>query len=100
MERLAQSLQVLPRDRAEQFTDAFTQLMAEDRPSMAEPEKLLTPEEAATRLNVSPRAVREWLRQGKLRGVKVGRLLRVPESAIAEFLKPTGPQAPPVKPQG
>jgi excisionase family DNA binding protein len=54
---------------------------------MAE-EPLLTPEEAALRLHVAPRTVREWLRQGKLRGLKVGRLLRVPESALHEFVRP------------
>ena len=54
-----------------------------------ERETLLTPEEAAERLNVSPRTIREWLRTGRLRGVKVaGHLLRVPESAISEALTP------------
>jgi len=49
-------------------------------------EKLLTPEEAAERLAVSPKGVKNWLRQGKLRGCKVGRLWRISESALSEFL--------------
>ena len=35
--------------------------------------RLLTPEEAAELLAVSPKSVRKWLWQGKLKGVRVGR---------------------------
>lgn len=42
-------------------------------------ERLLTPEEAAERLAVNPKSVREWLRQGRLKGIKAGRLWRVRE---------------------
>lgn len=37
-------------------------------------EGLLTPEEAAERLAVSTKTVRDWLRSGRLSGAKVGRL--------------------------
>jgi excisionase family DNA binding protein len=50
-------------------------------------EKLLTPEDAAKVLLVKPETVREWLRSGKLKGVKVGRLWRVRESDLEAFLK-------------
>ena len=49
-------------------------------------EKLLTPDEAAERLSVSPKGVKNWLRQGKLRGLKVGRLWRISESDLSAFL--------------
>ena len=49
-------------------------------------DKLLTPEEAAERLSVSPKGVKNWLRQGKLRGLKVGRLWRISESDLGAFL--------------
>jgi len=49
-------------------------------------EKLYTPEGAAEALMVSPKTVREWLRTGKLGGVKVGRLWRVRESDLTAFL--------------
>jgi excisionase family DNA binding protein len=49
-------------------------------------EKLYTPERAAEALMVSPKTVREWLRTGKLGGVKVGRLWRVRESDLEAFL--------------
>lgn len=52
------------------------------------PEKLLTPEEAAKTLVVTPRVIREWLRNGKLCGVKVGRLWRVRERDLELFIKP------------
>lgn len=49
--------------------------------------KLLTPEEAAERLNVSPVTIRKWLRAGKLRGVKVSVLWRVKESDLNDFIE-------------
>jgi excisionase family DNA binding protein len=54
------------------------------------PEKVYTPEGAAEALMVSPKTIREWLRTGKLKGVKIGRLWRVRESDLQEFLQ-TGP---------
>lgn len=49
--------------------------------------KIFTPEEVALKLTVSPKTVKDWLRSGKLRGVKVGRLWRVRESDLEIFLK-------------
>ena len=51
-------------------------------------ERLLTPEEAADRLAVSPKSIREWLRRGKLRGVRAGRLWRIRERDLEAFLDP------------
>lgn len=51
-------------------------------------ERLLTPEEAAERLAVSPKSIREWLRQGKLKGVRAGRLWRIKERDLEAFLDP------------
>ncbi len=48
------------------------------------PENLLTVEQAAQRLQLSPTSIRIHLRGGKLRGVKRGRAWRVPESALFE----------------
>lgn len=50
-------------------------------------DRLLTPEEAAAILSVSPKSIRAWLRSRKLKGVKAGRLWRVREDELAEFLK-------------
>jgi excisionase family DNA binding protein len=52
-------------------------------------EELLTPAEVAQRLRVSEDAVYLWLREGKLRGLKVGgRLWRVRPSDLEAFLQP------------
>lgn len=52
-------------------------------------EKLLTPEDAAARLQVSTGTVRGWLRKGVIKGTKVGggRLWRISESTIDEFVR-------------
>jgi excisionase family DNA binding protein len=51
-------------------------------------ENLLTPEEAAERIAVSPRTLRDWLRSGELRGVKVGKLWRVRPADLEAFIEP------------
>ena len=53
---------------------------------MMTPEKIYTVEGAAEVLLVSPKTVREWLRTGKLGGVKMGRLWRVRESDLETFI--------------
>jgi excisionase family DNA binding protein len=49
--------------------------------------KIFTPKEVAEKLTVSIKTVKDWLRSGKLKGVKVGRLWRVRESDLENFLK-------------
>jgi len=54
---------------------------------MNEPiDKLYTPEEAAEVLRVKTRTVMEWLRQSKLKGVKLGKLWRIKESELKAFI--------------
>lgn len=50
-------------------------------------DRLLSTEEVAERLNVSPLTVRKWLRSGRLRGIKVSVLWRVRESDLNAFIK-------------
>ena len=50
-------------------------------------EKLLTPEDAAKALVVKPETLRGWLRSGKIKGVKVGRLWRVRERDLEAFVE-------------
>lgn len=57
--------------------------------------RLLTTEEAAARLAVHPETLREYLRLGTLRGLKMGRTWKVEESEIAAYverLKVAAPQ--------
>jgi len=49
------------------------------------PEELWTPEDVADYLGVTVRTVTKWLREGKLKGMKAGKLWRVPLSAVLEF---------------
>ena len=47
--------------------------------------ELLTPSEVADYLGVKPQTVTKWLRQGRLKGIKLGRLWRISERALWEF---------------
>jgi acetyl-CoA synthetase len=51
------------------------------------PEILYTVPEAAKLLSIAPKTLTDWLRAGKIRGVKVGRSWRIPESAIDDIAK-------------
>ncbi len=49
--------------------------------------QLLTPEEAAKRLQVSHSTIKRWLRNGDLKGVKPGgKVWRVEEEALEQFI--------------
>ncbi len=50
-------------------------------------EQLRTVSEAAALLRVSPRTVRRLYRSGQLRVTRVGRQVRVPDSALRELLE-------------
>ena len=52
--------------------------------------KVLTPAQAAERLQVSIYSIQEWLRQGKLKGFKAGKLWRIREADLDEFIKKGG----------
>ena len=49
--------------------------------------KLLTPEETAHKLRISPKTVRDWLRDSKIQGQKVGRQWRVKEEVVEEIIQ-------------
>jgi excisionase family DNA binding protein len=49
-------------------------------------DRLLTPEEVAEQLQVAVKTVKDWLRAGKLRGIKMGQLWRVEPEALDEYL--------------
>lgn len=51
-------------------------------------ERLLTPDQVADRLCISRLTVMRYLRTGRLRSVKVGRLWRVRERDLEAFLQP------------
>jgi putative molybdopterin biosynthesis protein len=51
-------------------------------------EKYYTPEQLAERFQVSRHAVYKWIRDGTLRAIRVGRAVRIPASALEEFIRP------------
>ncbi len=54
---------------------------------MAEGDTLLTPEEVAERLSISVYTVKDWLRAGRIKGVKVSpRLWRIKETDLQAFI--------------
>jgi excisionase family DNA binding protein len=48
----------------------------------------LTPDDVASRLQVSRQVVYNWINDGRLRAVKAGRTLRIPHYALDAFLQP------------
>ncbi|BCU81883.1 hypothetical protein JIR001_16660 [Polycladomyces abyssicola] len=49
--------------------------------------RLLKPNEVAEQLSVSLVTVKKWLREGRLKGVKVSRIWHVYESNLEEMIK-------------
>lgn len=49
--------------------------------------KPLTPEQAAEILNISPKTLRNWLREKRIRGVKVGREWRILQGDLEDYLQ-------------
>jgi excisionase family DNA binding protein len=50
-------------------------------------DELLTPEQAAAILQLSPKTIKDWLRAGKLTGCKVGRVWRVKRADLEAFIQ-------------
>jgi excisionase family DNA binding protein len=50
-------------------------------------EQLLTVEDAAARMRTSPRFVRRLVAERRIEFIKVGRHVRISESALAEFIE-------------
>lgn len=53
-------------------------------------EAVLRVREVAHRLDCDEDTVYSLIRQGQIRAIRVGRLLRVPESALADFIAGQG----------
>lgn len=49
-------------------------------------EKLYTPEEVAANLKVNKKTVYNWIREGRLKAVKIGHLWRISESELNRLL--------------
>ena len=60
--------------------------MAVTARTLVEIEKLYTKAEAAEQLNVPVRFIERCVSQGRVRFIRLGRHIRIPESALAELL--------------
>ena len=49
--------------------------------------KYYSPEEIGEQFNVKPGTVRKWIREGKLKALKLGGLYRVSEENLQKFIK-------------
>lgn len=49
-------------------------------------ERMLTPEQVAEKLQITAGTVYVWLRSGRIRGVKLGRLWRIRPADLSAFL--------------
>jgi excisionase family DNA binding protein len=49
-------------------------------------EDLLTVEQAAAKLQIAPKTLKDWLRAGRIKGVRVGRLWRIKERDLEAFV--------------
>jgi excisionase family DNA binding protein len=49
-------------------------------------EDLLTVEQAAAKLQIAPKTLKDWLRAGRLKGVRLGKLWRIKESDLEAFI--------------
>jgi excisionase family DNA binding protein len=54
---------------------------------MSAEDRLLTPEQVAERLQLSPVTILHWLRAGRLPGVKLGKLWRVREAELQHYIE-------------
>lgn len=49
--------------------------------------ELMSVEETASYLKIHPEVVRRWLREGKLKGIKVGGVWRIDKNVLDEMLR-------------
>ena len=50
-------------------------------------DKIYTTEQVAQLLQIHPLTVLKYIKSGKLKGIKLGRVYRIRESALQEFLE-------------
>ncbi len=49
--------------------------------------RFLTPQQFADRLSISRWTVYAWLQEGRIKSVKIGRLVRIPESEVERIVQ-------------
>lgn len=54
---------------------------------MSKEERLLKPKEVAELLRVHRVTVTEWIKAGKIKAIRIGKLWRIPESEVRRLLE-------------
>lgn len=54
-------------------------------------EKQFTVKEVAEHFRVSRQSVYDWINDGRLKAIKIGERIRIPQSALDEFIRPVQP---------
>jgi len=57
-------------------------------------EKYFKVSEVAKQFRVSRQTVYDWIAEGRLKAVKIGKITRIPESALAAIITPAQPGDP------
>ena len=69
------------------MTETTTNVATVRRNNAAHPSSLLTPDEVIPRLRVSRSTLYEWLAKGELPSYRLGRIIRIRETDLADFLE-------------
>ena len=85
-QRLKKNLQRAGEDGLGQFTKYIKEKRLKDE------SELLTPDEVGARLKITTQTVKDWLREGKIKGFKMGRLWRIKEEDLEAFIAETQAQ--------
>lgn len=64
----------------------FVRLDSFGRLHMIDEKLAYTYREAAAHLTVSPRTIRQWVKDGRLEAIRLGRLVRIPRTALQALL--------------
>lgn len=64
-------------------------LKSKDMATVIEGIKFYTIPETAQALRVTPQTIRAWIKQGKLKGQRIGRPILITENNLKEFLQAT-----------
>lgn len=50
-------------------------------------EQFYTTKEIAEKYKLTPEAVQKWIKEGKLKAIRLGKVWRISESALQDFIK-------------
>ena len=52
---------------------------------VAQPERMFTVGEVAALYRFTPRTIRNWLKDGRIQVIRIGRSIRIPEASLRDF---------------